>query len=76
LKHFIILNFFLVTTCCTFAQTASFIASNEAIEDINQMITTFEQVHYNPYFRTSKQEFNAIKEDLLEHWTSDSISYK
>ncbi|MCG8576264.1 MAG: S41 family peptidase [Flavobacteriales bacterium] len=72
----------LLTTICylfsynLIAQSTAFISSTAATEDINQMVSTFEKVHYNPYFKTSKDEFYSLKKELLDNWSTDSISYK
>lgn len=58
------------------AQTRVSLATDSAITDINMLVSTFEKVHYNPYFKTSKAEFNAIKTALLSDWKTDSISLK
>ncbi|MBL4710068.1 MAG: hypothetical protein JKY48_16685 [Flavobacteriales bacterium] len=58
------------------AQSPTFISTNKASSDIEQMIATFEKVHYNPYFKTTKQQFNLKKNELLDSWAKDSISLK
>jgi hypothetical protein len=58
------------------AQSPTFIFVEKATNDIEQMITTFEKVHYNPYFNTTPQEFNLRKKKLLNSWAKDSISFK
>ncbi len=57
-------------------QSPIFISTDKANEDINQMIKTFEEVHYNPYFNISKEEFYQKKEQLLNDWKEDSIPLK
>lgn len=58
------------------AQSPAFISVDKATSDIEQLITTFEKVHYNPYFDTTPQEFNLKKNELLNNWAKDSISFK
>lgn len=58
------------------AQLPIFISVDKANDDINQMIKIFEEVHYNPYFNIKKEEFYQEKEQLLNGWEEDSISYK
>lgn len=58
------------------AQSPSFISVDKATNDIEQLITTFERVHYNPYFNITPKEFNLRKKELLDDWAKDSISFK
>ena len=57
-------------------QSTAFISTDDATKDIEQLIATFEKVHYNPYFKTTKEEVNQIKEQLLNSWEKDSITLK
>ena len=57
-------------------QSSVYISTNKATDDINQMIKTFDEVHYNPYFKTTKEEFNLIKEQFLSTWEKDSVTLK
>lgn len=52
------------------------IAKKDALQDFDQLISTFERVHYNPYFLNSKIYIQNVKNNLVESWESDSISYK
>lgn len=58
------------------SQNKSFIQTDKAITDINYMINSIEEIHYNPYFKISKELFNQQKVGLLNSFTKDSISYK
>ena len=58
------------------AQSEVFIATDSAKVDIEQLVTTFERVHYNPYFKTTKEEFNLVKEQIVNAWNKDSITMK
>jgi hypothetical protein len=57
-------------------QGSTFITTDQARDDINEMVKTFEEVHYNPYFKIKKEDFNKKKEQFLSKWTEDSISLK
>ena len=58
------------------AQLPIYISTDKANDDINQMIKTFEEVHYNPYFNVKKEAFDQKKEQLLNSWEEDSIPLK
>lgn len=58
------------------AQTPMKISTSAALSDIEKLVTTFEAVHYNPYFKTSKEAFDSTKNKLLSEWISDSITLK
>ncbi|MGY0392193.1 S41 family peptidase [Bizionia sp. KMM 8389] len=57
-------------------QNKAYIETEKAVADINYMIKTIEEIHYNPYFKTSKEQFNQYKTDLLSTFNKDSISLK
>jgi hypothetical protein len=58
------------------AQPVTYISTIEAQSDIDQLIASFERIHYNPYFKTSKEELLGFKNKWVSDWTSDSIKYK
>lgn len=74
----------ILAMCFSLAATAqsldksntAFISTEEAKQDINELIKTFEEVHYNPYFTVSKDQFNATKNRLMKGWDKDSISFR
>ncbi|MBV6653237.1 MAG: hypothetical protein KI786_05755, partial [Mameliella sp.] len=55
------------------AQHSPQLSVKDAVADIEYLITTFEEVHYNPYFSHSKEEIQAVKNRLMANWTGDSI---
>lgn len=71
---FILILFF--TAHSVSSQTKSYISTEKAIADIDYMIKTIEEVHYNPYFITSKEQFNKNKEELIASFDQDSIPIK
>ena len=58
------------------SQNQSYISTEKAIADIEYMIHTIEEVHYNPYFAISKAQFKKKKEALLSEFEPDSILMK
>ncbi len=72
--HLILALFFIPSILV--AQNQSFIATEKAIEDINYMIKSIEEIHYNPYFKTEKEKFNTYKNELIRNFNKDSISLK
>jgi len=50
-----------------------FIKTDKAIED---MVSKFEKIHYNPYFKTSPSDFEAFKLKSYSSWILDSIPLK
>lgn len=66
----------LLSSSFLLSQTKAYIKTEEAKADLEELIQTFEEVHYNPYFKTSKEEFNFIKAQTIENWDKDSIALK
>ncbi|BCY28968.1 S41 family peptidase [Flavobacterium okayamense] len=66
----------LLSSSFIMSQTKAYIKTEEAKADLEELIQTFEEVHYNPYFKTSKEEFNFIKAQTIENWDKDSIALK
>lgn len=58
------------------AQEKVYISTEKTIEDIDYMIKTIEEVHYNPYFMVPKEQFDQSKEELLGAFNQDSIPLK
>ena len=58
------------------AQNNAYIATDKAIEDLDSMIKMIEEVHYNPYFKVSKEQFKQNKKELLQEFSQDSITLK
>jgi len=58
------------------AQNQSYISTSNAIDDINFMIKNIEEIHYNPYFKTSKDEFQKNKTELISSFPNDSVSFR
>jgi len=57
-------------------QNKSYISTEKAIADIEYMIKTIEEVHYNPYFMVPKEQFRKNKEALIGGFDQDSIPLK
>ncbi|MFD1551254.1 S41 family peptidase [Putridiphycobacter roseus] len=72
MKHLLSL-FLLMVFNHAFTQSPAYITTDKAIADIEQLIATFENVHYNPYFKTSKKVINTIKDEQLSSWKNDSV---
>jgi hypothetical protein len=64
------------TTSVVAAQNQAFISTEQAVEDIDYMISSIEAIHYNPYFKTSREDFYRYKEQLVGDFDKDSISLK
>jgi hypothetical protein len=69
-------TFFALITTIGVSQNKSYISTEKAIEDIDYMIKTIEEIHYNPYFSLKKEEFNKIKAKKITEFDQDSISLK
>ena len=67
---------FALVTTLGLSQNQSYISTEKAISDIDYMIKTLEEVHYNPYFKVSKEQFNQSKKELLSKFDQDSIPFK
>ena len=75
-KIFCFLAFTVIDFPCLAQSSALYISTDEAKEDVAFLIKTFEEVHYNPYFKISKEEFLDVKDNLLSQWNKDSITLK
>ena len=58
------------------AQSTPFIQTEKAKADIEYLVSKFEDIHYNPYFKTSKSDFENYKLNSYSSWSLDSISLK
>ena len=76
MKTFLLNSVFVLFCNSMLGQGSIFITTDQARDDINEMVKTFEEVHYNPYFKIKKEDFNQKKEQFLSEWTEDSISLK
>jgi hypothetical protein len=72
---FISIIFTLISTA-GISQDKAYISTKKAVADINYMIKTIEEIHYNPYFKIEKEQFNENKDELLNKFDKDSISLK
>ena len=72
---FITIIFTLISTA-GISQDKAYISTEKAVADINYMIKTIEEIHYNPYFKIEKEQFNENKDELLNKFDKDSISLK
>ena len=72
---FIGVIFTLITTA-GISQDKAYISTEKAVADINYMIKTIEEIHYNPYFKIEKEQFNQNKDELLNKFDKDSILLK
>ncbi len=52
------------------------ISSESAKSDIQYLIKSFEEIHYNPYFIHSKEDIQLQVKNLTQDWTTDSIGLK
>jgi hypothetical protein len=59
-----------------FGQNKPYISTEKAIGDIEYMIKTIEEVHYNPYFTVPKEQLRQNKEALIRSFDKDSIPLK
>lgn len=58
------------------SQNKAYISTEKAIVDINYMINTIEEIHYNPYYKINKEVFYQNKKAILDKFNTDSITYK
>ncbi|MEM8528693.1 MAG: S41 family peptidase, partial [Bacteroidota bacterium] len=58
------------------AQNSTNIPVDKAIADLDFMVNTIEEVHYNPYFLISKDSFQRYKDAIYKGFEQDSISAK
>ena len=75
-RIFCFLAFTLFDYPCLAQSSTKYISTHEALEDVAYLIKTFEEVHYNPYFKIRKKEFLNVKDNLLSQWNKDSITLK
>ncbi|WP_107038711.1 S41 family peptidase [Brumimicrobium mesophilum] len=71
----IVISFIFISNL-TLSQKMTYISTSKAIEDIEFLIKNIEEIHYNPYFMTSKEYFNRNKKDLINKFAPDSIPYR
>ena len=76
MKNIVLLSLLFFNTNQCFTQTVNKISVPDAREDLTELITTIESVHYNPYHRKDKNAFVQIQDSVLKQWVKDSISYK
>ncbi|MCP4442189.1 MAG: hypothetical protein GY810_25045 [Aureispira sp.] len=68
---------FCLCFCNLNAQELPKLAKEAAIADLETLIKTIEEVHYNPYWDIPKEDFSKKKDSLIGIWGhSDSISLK
>ena len=72
---FLILMFYSVLNT-VLGQNKSYISTEKAILDLEYMIKTIEEVHYNPYFKVKKEVVYQSKEALIADFDRDSIPLK
>ncbi|MCT4579891.1 MAG: S41 family peptidase [Flavobacteriales bacterium] len=75
MKSLLLACLFLIVLQNSSAQS-SYISVDKATNDIEQLIKTFDRVHYNPYFHVTPKELIRKKMELLDNWEKDSISFK
>lgn len=73
--------FFLILTLCfmhktVLSQNEAYISTQKAVADIDYMMKMIEEVHYNPYFMVSQEQFKQNKEALINGFDQDSIPLK
>lgn len=56
--------------------TQANLQTDSAKKDLLHLQLKFESIHYNPYFTTTKEDFESIQSQLTKNWTEDSISYR
>ena len=64
------------TTTVAQKQKTKYIKKTEAISDLDTLISTFEAVHYNPYFIHSKSEIKKSLQASSSTWRNDTVSLK
>lgn len=72
---FISIIFTLISTA-GISQDKVYISTKKAVADINYMIKTIEEIHYNPYFKIEEEQFKKNKDELLNKFDKDSIPFK
>lgn len=76
MKSLFVITLFTLLATVGVSQNKSYILTEKAISDINYMIKTIEEVHYNPYFKIEKEQFNQNKNELVGKFDKDSIPLK
>mgnify|MGYP006152641689 FL=1 len=76
MKSFILMLILFFTVNSVSSQNQPYISTEKAIADIEYMIHTIEEVHYNPYFSIKNAQFKKNKEALLSEFEPDSILLK
>jgi hypothetical protein len=76
MKSFILMLILFFTVNSVSSQNQPYISTEKAIADIEYMIHTIEEVHYNPYFSIKNAQFKKNKETLLSEFEPDSILLK
>lgn len=76
MKSIFVSAIFTLITTTGFSQNKAYISTEKAVADINYLIKTIEEIHYNPYFKIEKEQFNQNKNELLNNFNKDSISLK
>lgn len=76
MKTFILFSIFICSFINVHAQFPVYISTEKAHEDLRFLVQTFEEVHYNPYFKTTKEDFQTRQKELTSQWNQDSISIK
>lgn len=69
----LLLSYCLISINFVYAQTAPQISTQDAISDLNYLCEKIEEVHYNPYFKTNKVDFQHQKDSIIQSWNQDSI---
>jgi hypothetical protein len=76
MSKIILISFLFLNAGLSSAQTLNKISVDDAIEDVNDLITKIESVHYNPFHKVDKQNILKKKDSLFLNWNKDSISYR
>ena len=66
----------LLSNFFAFSQSVVYISKEKAISDIEFLTKTIEEVHYDAYFKTSREDYTKQKNLIFESWKEDSISIK
>ena len=76
MNKIILISFLFISLDLCSAQTLNKILVQDAKQDINQLISTIESVHYNPFHKIDKHTILEKKDSLFLNWKKDSISYR
>jgi hypothetical protein len=66
----------IMTINFVYSQNITYISTKMAVEDINFMVKSIEQTHYNPYLFVGKKEVTENKIEILNSFNEDSITLK